>query len=350
MVTKTADDLRALVQKMLVAAGADDQTAFAVSDHLVQSNLAGVETHGVNQLWRYLLDIRNGQIVPDAQPAVLKQTANSALVSGNWTFGHAVAKFGMELGIEKAKAGDIAIISMVQLHHIGRVGTYGEMAAREGMVGMTFGAGYCQTAKRTAPYGGRGRVLDTNPISMGFPNPQESDDRPVLLDYATTTKAHSAVYLAKRRGQDLPPGLVIDKDGNPSTDPNAFYDDGSLLPFGLHKGYCLMMAVEFLGRIISGSDEYIDPNRGDMLFRHQGVTMIVFKADLFRSMPDYNKSAFDMAQWTRSIDPAPGFDQVMMPGDPEATRRAEYLRDGIPIADDVWKTIVDEAKTLGVDV
>jgi LDH2 family malate/lactate/ureidoglycolate dehydrogenase len=350
MIRKSPQELHDLVQAILAAAGASEAHAETVAEHLVAAEVAGVETHGLRPIWVYFRDIRNGQLLPAAPPEILKETDSSALISGGWTFGHVAAKYGMEVAIEKASASNIAIVSLVQLHHIGRVGHYAEMAAKAGMVGIITGAGYCRPAGRTAPYGGREKILDTNPISMGFPNPEEPDQRPVLLDYATTFRAQGALYLAQLRGQELPPGFVIDRDGNPSTDPNELDNGGAMLPFGTYKGYALMMAVEYLARICSGSDDHIEAQHGSDMFRHQGVTMIVFKADLFRSMEEYAQSAREMSRTARAVAPAPGFDAVRMPGDPEADARAERLQEGIPVADDIWQMVVEEATTLGVSV
>ncbi len=346
----TAQKLHDTLSRVLLAAGASERNADIVAEHLVASEQAGVATHGLRPMYVYFNDIASDQLLPAAGPDILEESPTSALITGNWGFGQVAAKFAMELAIEKAAAANIAIVSLVQLHHIGRVGYYSEMAAAAGMAAIVVGAGYCKSERRTAPYGGRGKVLDTNPISIGFPNPQEPDGRPVLLDYATTFKAQGALFLSKIRGEQLAPGFVIDSDGNPSTDPNVLDNGGAMLPFGTYKGFALMMVVEYLARIISGSDDHIDPNFGDDMFRHQGVTMIVIRADLFRSMESYADAALDMSQQVRAVPPAPGFDKVRMPGDPEADARIESESEGICIADDIWQLLADHAVTVGVDV
>ena len=259
------------------------------------------------------------------------------------------AEFGVNVAVKKAKAVGIAIVSLVQLHHIGRVGHYGELAADQGMVAITAGAGYCMNHRCAVPYGGREKLLDTNPFSVAFPNPKESDHRPVLLDYATTFRAQGALHLMAKRNQTAPPGFGIDKEGHPSTDANELSLGGAMLPFGTHKGYALMMAVEYLGRLISGSDDYVNKgDGGDDMFRHQGVTMIVFRADMFRSEDSYTDAAWEMAQSVRAVSPAPGFDCVRMPGDPEAETRARRSVGAIPITDDLWAMLEEEAEKLGV--
>ncbi|MCE2397181.1 Ldh family oxidoreductase, partial [Candidatus Poribacteria bacterium] len=121
---------------------------------------------------------------------------------------------------------------------------------------------------------------------------------------------------------------IVDKDGNPSTDANDFVNGGGHVPFGGHKGYALMMATEFLGRIFTGADAFVDSKHGGPIMRHQGVTFIAFKADLFQPFSDYANRADEMGRRVRAIPPAPGFDEVLMPGDPEVRTRANRQRDG----------------------
>lgn len=345
MILKAADELEPLTKAILCAGGADERNADVVAEHLVLANLSGVDTHGVWHVSGYVDAIRDGHLVPTAWPKVVEQTPTSALISGNWTFGQTAARKAMEVAIEKAKSQNIAIVSLVQSHHIGRLGHYAELAAAEGMISMVWGGGYCRESPRTVPFGGRKAILDTNPIAMGFP---AGDDSPMILDFATTTLSGVKVINAQRRGQNLPPGCIVDKDGNPSIDPNDFTNGGAFVAFGAHKGYALMMAAEFFGRIFSGSDGYAESERGGPIFGRQGVTMAVCRADLFQPSPQYSQNAVAMERSIRSVPPAPGFDQVLVPGDKEAQTRIKRRREGIPIDDDVWQSVVEVAERLGV--
>ena len=169
MHTISAEALHNLVRDILLAAGADERNADRVAEALVSSNLAGVDTHGVFQLPGYVAQIERGELVPTAWPEVMSKTPNSALVKGNWTFGHVVAKYTMEVAIAKAREHDVCIASHVQALHIGRLGEYAEMAASEGMVGFVLASGYGAIKPVAVPYGGRKPVLHTNPISIGVP-------------------------------------------------------------------------------------------------------------------------------------------------------------------------------------
>jgi LDH2 family malate/lactate/ureidoglycolate dehydrogenase len=180
---------------------------------------------------------------------------------------------------------------------------------------------------------------------MGFPAGQEPT---MMFDYATTALSGVKVVNAQRRGQQVPPGCIVDKDGNPTTDPNDFFNGGAYVAFGGYKGYALMMAAEFLGRIFVGSDDFVEAGRAGPTLRHQGVTMIVLKADLFVPFAEYAEWADEMERRVRAVPPAPGFEEVLVPGDPEVRTREARQRDGIPIADDVWKSITELAASLGL--
>lgn len=347
MIVKTADELHELTKRILIAAGTDDRNADGVVEHLVQANLSGVDTHGVWHVGGYVAAIKAGEIVPTAWPEISKETAASALVTGNWTFGQVAAKYAMGVAIEKARAHDMAVVGLVQCHHIGRLGHYVEMAASEGMISMVWAGGYAEEAPVAVPYGGCARVLSTNPMAMGFPAGKEPR---MMFDFATTAISGVKVVNAQSRHEQLPPGCIVDKDGNPSTDPNDFFDGGGHVPFGRHKGYALMMAAEFLGRIFTGADAFVEANRAGPFMRHQGVVMVVFKADLFQPLAEYAERADEMERRVRAVPPASGFEEVLVPGDPEVRTRAIRQRDGIPITDDVWQSIADVAASLGVTV
>ena len=348
MVIKTAAELNKLSREALLAAGADERNANRVAEALVSSTLRGVDTHGILHLPSYVEKIQNGEIVPTAWPEIRQEDATSALIAGNWTFGHVTAKYAIEVAIEKAASHNLAVVSAVQLNHIGRLGEYAEIAAANEMLAVIWAGGYGVEEPVAVPYGGRERVLSTNPISMGFP---VGDGPPIVIDYATTVIAGSKVLTARDKNEQLPPGSIVDKDGNPSTDPMDFLEGGSLLPFGGHKGYALMLAVEFLARILPAADAFAtEEKRGGSTFRHSGVTMMVLKADLFQSLTDYSARMEDLGNQVRSVPPAPGFDEVILPGDLEARAEEARKRDGIPIADALWERLETLAESLGVDI
>ncbi len=340
-----ARDLHALVKDILVAAGASETNAERMGEALVSSNMAGVDTHGVVPLALYVSQIKSGELVPTASPEIVKETANSALVRGNWTFGHVVAEYTMRLAIDKARDHDIGIASMMESGHIGRLGEYAEMAIAEGMIGLVLAGGYGAEVPTAVPFGGREAALHTNPVSMGFP---AGDETPMFFDFATTTIAGTKANLAKNRGEQVPPGSMIDDEGNLTTDASGWPDRRALTAFGQHKGYAIMLANEVMGRILSDADSYADTEKGGVTMRHQGVTMIAIKADLFQPMARFGGRVDDLERKMRAVPPAKGFQEVLVPGDLEAKARESRSRDGVPVMDDIWALLTGLAEEFGV--
>ena len=174
-----------------------------------------------------------------------------------------------------------------------------------------------------APYWGRQPGLHTNPISIGFPDGEEQF---LSLDYATTTVSWSKVILAQKGLFDIPADAIIDSEGNPSSTPSDFFEGGPHLPFGRHKGYALMVTIEALGKILAGSDTHAMADRERDLMRHQGVSMIVIKADAFRPLAQFTGQIDNLEQSLRNVPAAPGFDRVLSPGDPEKQARRKRLK------------------------
>jgi LDH2 family malate/lactate/ureidoglycolate dehydrogenase len=347
MTVITPAALKSLAMTILKAVGTDELNAEVVAGHLVSANLCGVDTHGIRTLPGYVDDIAKGYIVPTAGPTVLNESSTTALISGNWGFGQVTAKFAMERAIEKAAAANIAIVALVQVNHIGRLGQYAEDAAAKGMISMIWAGGFGEEAPAAVPYGGRTKLLHTNPIAMGFPGGEEAR---LMFDFATTAASGVKVLNAYRRNEPLPEGWIVDKEGNPTCTASDFYEGGGHIPFGGYKGYAFMMAAEFLGRILTGSDAHAQADRGGPIMRHQGITMIVTRPDLFQPFTDYARRADDLIRRTHAIPPAPGFKEVLVPGDPELRTRALRHRDAIPIPEDHWQELIQVTQSLGLTI
>lgn len=338
--------LRRLAEQIFVAAGASSANAERVADALVEANLAGHDSHGVQHIPGYVGAIRDGTIVPDATPEVLRDAAATALVSGNWTFGHVAAHAATEIAIAKAKVSGVAAVGLVRLNHIGRLGEYAEMAARAGVVAMVAAGGFAEERGQAVPYGGARPALGTNPIAMGFPG----GERPAMvLDFATTAIAAGKIAIARTNGQALPANAIIDHAGQPSTDPNAYFEGGALLPFGGHKGYALSMAVEFLGRVLTGSEAFAAEGHGGPYFARSGATIVAIDPAQFGAIDQYCLRADAAIDRIKSVPPAPGFAEVLVPGEPEHRTRQARLIDGIPVPDSTWQSIRDTAVALGLE-
>src|SRR5215813_13926307 len=242
--------LRDLGRRIFEAAGTPTDIADHVAGHLVDSNLAGHDSHGVIRIPWYVAQVRDGSIHPGARPRIVDDRAAAALVSGEWGFGHPAATAAVDAACERARHNGLGAAGLVRANHIGRLGTYMERSAAGGLVGMMW-LGGLSTGRSVVPYGASRGLYGTNPMSFAFPAGAAGT---LLLDFATTAIAAGKVSVARDKGVPLPAGAIIDREGRPSTDPDAFLNGGALLPFGGHKGYALAFFAQVLGQALTGGD------------------------------------------------------------------------------------------------
>ena len=340
MPTFTPAELHRLTAEIFRAAGAPDDLAAQVADVLVDNHLAGHDSHGSLRIPEYVAGIRAGHIVPQARPEVLEETAATALVSGGWGFGQVAALFAANLAIEKALRERVAVVSVVRANHTGRLAAFTQRAAARGVAMFMAIGTVSHDDLRTAPYGGAGPAFGTNPISFALPG---ADGPPIILDFATSSIAAGKIKAAKARHDPLPPGAVVAADGRPTTDPDDFFQGGFLLPFGGHKGYALAVIAELLSGPLAAADAYPRP------VPRSGIFIFALDAATFRPLEAYHRALEPIVARIKGVRPAPGFDEVLLPGEPEARTRERREREGIPLPDDTWTAVRGLAAELGVD-
>ncbi|MCH8279372.1 MAG: Ldh family oxidoreductase [Chloroflexi bacterium] len=340
----TPEYLHKVAYQIYRAKGVSHDEAEVVATHQIKANLVGHDSHGVIHIREYVERIDRGHIVPGAPFVVEKEAPCTAVINGNWGFGFVVTERAMRMAIEKAKTHGVAAITIHFQSHIGRLGDYPTMAVQEGMIAMITadsGAG----PKAVAPFGGRGRRLGTNPICFGMPSDLEGT---VLLDMATSAVAAGKISLARSRGEQVPPGWLIDKDGNPTTDPEDYRAGGAILPVGAdqgHKGYGLSFMVEIFSGLLTGLGFGLDPQA-----RHNdGVFIAVFNVEHFRPLDEFKKEVKEFAEFVKTSPPAAGFTEVLYPGEPEYRTEQTRRRDGIFVEDETWEQITTMMKDLKVE-
>jgi LDH2 family malate/lactate/ureidoglycolate dehydrogenase len=325
------------------AKGTPDHEAEIVATHQVKANLVGHDSHGVIHIPEYCERIDKGHIVPGAPFVVEKETPTTAVINGNWGFGFVVTEKAMRMAIDKARTQGVGAITVHYQSHIGRLGDYPTMAAQEGMIGLITadsGAG----PKAVAPFGGRARRLGTNPICIGLPSDLEGQ---VLLDMATSAVAAGKIALARNRNEPVPPGWIVDKEGNPTTNPHDYSAGGAILPVGAdqgHKGYGLSFMVEVFSGLLTGLGFGIDPQA-----RHNdGCFISVFKVDHFRPLEQFKKEVKEFAEFIKTSPPAAGFTEVLYPGEIEYRTELKRRKEGIFVEDETWRQITGLMEELGV--
>jgi uncharacterized oxidoreductase len=317
------------------AAGAAEDEAQIVMEHLVGANLAGHDSHGVILIPSYINRIKRGHIVPGAPLQIERESSTTAHLNGNWGFGYVVTTRAMEMAIAKAQAHNVAAITIHLQGHVGRLADYPLMAAKAGMIGMiTCDSG--RSPKSVVPFGGRAARLGTNPISVAFPSDLEG---PIFLDMATSAVAAGKLSVKRNRGEPAPLGWIVDKDGNDTTNVNDFYNGGAILPMGgdqAHKGYVLSFMVETLSGILTSLGFGIDPQG-----RHNDGTFIsVFNVSAFRPLDKFKRDIEAFVRYLKETPPAAGFTEVLYPGELEYRTAQQRRRDGIFVEEETWNQLM----------
>lgn len=326
--------LTMLIRDSLAAGGFSVTNADIVSRHLVDAEMKGVSSHGVNRLGLYLNEVANDVIDPKAKPIVTSPRDGLLHVDGSKGIGIVAMVTATDALIETAGACGIAAAGIVNCGHSGRMGAYAEQAAEAGFLALSFGGGGRRKWGNVVPFGGVEPVMSTNPYTLGLPGKSKDS---VVCDFAISTVATGKVAVARANGELLPPGAVIDKNGDESQDPEAYYDGGALLPAAGPKGSGLGIIAELMG----------DAMLGDCV--EYNWLMILIRADAFLSRSTYNKRAAEFVDHVRGTKTAAGFEKVIMPGERETTLAKSAAANGIVIGDGVWDGIVGAAKSVGVE-
>jgi LDH2 family malate/lactate/ureidoglycolate dehydrogenase len=336
--TVSADRLLVISRRIFEAAGTPADLAEIVSDHLINANLAGHDSHGVIRIPSYVQTIKRGQLDPAARPSTLEDRGPTIRVDGNWAFGQVAARYAIDLAIARAKEVGVALVGIVHANHIGRVGEYPTLAAERGVAAFVTVGGLGQSV---APHGGRKGGLGTNPISFGFP---AASHPPFLVDFATSAIAGGKVMVARAKSEPLPPGSLIDADGRPSQDANQYFAGGALLPFGAHKGYGLSLGRALFSGVLTQA-AHADGGRGG---RGGGVLMLAIDAGVFGPAERAVADADALMEKIKAVPPAEGVAEVLVPGEPEARSRQRRGQEGVPVPESTWKEIGETAASLGV--
>jgi len=337
-----AETLRRLSKEIFTAYGAPAEEAELVSEFLVKANLCGHDSHGVIRVIQYVKAIEDGVLKPGAKIDIVRETRSSALLKGNWGFGQVVAKKAMELAIEKAKKNSVSVICAFDLYHIGRLADYTMLAAENSMIGIAM----VNSTPIVAPYGGIERLISTAPISYAFPTGKENM---FILDIATSVCAEGKVRVSLHKGERLPEGYIIDKEGNPSTTPADLYEGGAILPLGGdlvgYKGFGLGLVVEVMGGILSSAGcAYETDKKGNGLFFE------AINIEDFVPIDEFKNRIDALMRRIKSSKLRPGFREILLPGEPELRTEMKRRKGGIYLPEKTWDEIVKIADKKGIKV
>jgi len=299
----------------------------SIAELMVRADVQGSEGHGVFRLPQYVRRIKGGAVNVKPDIRVVREAAGMALVDGDNGMGHLVMRFATEKAIEKAQSAGVAWVGVKWSNHAGPASLYASMPAERDMIGLYLAVG---NANHLPPWGGLDMLLSTNPIAVAVPAAEEPA---IVLDMATTVAAYGKVKTKAQRGEAMPEGWMMDRSGQPLTDPKRA-NEGFLLPIGGYKGYGLALVFGLLAGTLNGAamgKDVVDFNADETTPTNTGHAIVAINVEAFQPVAEFKKSVDVLVRDLRGSQRLPGVDRIRLPGEGSHAARADRLQHGIPL-------------------
>jgi uncharacterized oxidoreductase len=343
------EGLRRVAESILQSAGSEAEEAAIVADHLVRSNLAGHDSHGVGMLPYYVRSLTRGLLRPNTPAERVKDDGPILMFEGGRGYGQRTAREAMAAAIERCADTGLVLTTLRGSHHIGRVGTYGEQALEAGFVSIHF-VNVQDHPPLLAPFRGSDARFGTNPICVAVPGSERTE--PILLDMATSKIALGKARIAMNEGEPVREGLLIDHRGRPTTDPRVMFaesDRGALLPIGEHKGYGLALACELLAGVLSGGGTIQPKNVRSGAIVNNMLTFVIDPRRLV-DLPWMAGEIDAMVAYAKGSPPTAADEPVLVAGDPERLNAAERGAAGVAVDETTWRELERAGVSVGLAV
>jgi LDH2 family malate/lactate/ureidoglycolate dehydrogenase len=343
--TVKTEKLQHFIAQSFGAVGIPEQDAQTVSSLMAEADLQGSDGHGVIRLPSYIKRIQAGGINKTPNIHVVQERAATAIVNGDNGLGHLVVNRAAQLAIEKARSCGVAWVGTRYSNHAGPASLYARQPLQHDMLGLYFAVG---NANHLPPWGGMDMLLSTNPIAAAIP---AGDEPPVVLDMATTVAAYGKVKAKAKKGELMPEGWMIDRQGQPLLDPNRS-NEGFLLPIGGHKGYGLALMVGLLAGTLGGAAmgrDVVDFNADFHSVTNTGQAILVLDLNAFGNPQDFKNAVDVLVRDLRSSAKLPGVERIWLPGEQSHLRRQRYALEGIPLPAALLQDLNQMARALGIE-
>lgn len=338
----SASEARSFVEKVLIGNGVPQNNAAIVAKCLVEADLRGVDTHGMNRIPSYMARIRQGVLDPKASPTLRQITPAVAQVDGHNGFGFLAAHQGMEAAIEMAKTIGIGMVSVKHSNHFGMSAWVVQQALDAGMMSLVF----TNSSPALPVWGGKSKLMGVSPIACGAPAGKTG--RPFIMDMAPSVAARGKIYKALRRGEKIPDDWALDKEGKRTEDP-AKALEGVMLPMGGPKGSAIAIMMDVFSGVLSGSafaghvTNPYDPSKPADV----GHFLVAIKPDLFMSIDEFKQRMDYLYQRVVGCDKMDGIERIYFPGEIEDRNKEKRLKEGIPLVPAEIEALNKEAERVG---
>jgi L-2-hydroxycarboxylate dehydrogenase (NAD+) len=347
-VSVSFERLKAFIQEAMVRLGLPEDDAAIVANLMAQADLQGSDGHGVSRLPQYARRIKAGGFNTRPYIRVVREQASTALINGDNGMGHLVMSRATAIAIEKAKVSGIGWVNSQFSNHAGPASLYASMPLAHDMIGLYFAVG---NANHLPPWGGLDMLLSTNPIAAAIP---AGSEKPIVLDMATTVAAYGKVKTKALRGELMPEGWMIDREGKLLTDP-ARAEEGMLLPLGGmeagYKGFGLALIIGLIAGTLGGAavgKDVIDFNHDDDGVTNTGQAICAINVSAFGEVAAFKSAVDTLIRDLRGSRRMPGVERITLPGERSEATRVARARDGIPVAAALMRSLDQLAGELGI--
>jgi LDH2 family malate/lactate/ureidoglycolate dehydrogenase len=340
----SAAPLAAFIARAFAAAGLPADDAQILAGLMVEADLRGSDTHGVIRLPLYVRRIRAGGINTKPDIRVVSDRPSAALIDGDNGMGHLVMRRAAHLAIDKAKKTGIGWVGARMSNHAGPAALYVTMPLRHDMIGLYFAVG---SSNHLPPWGGSESLLGTNPMAVAVP---AGDEPPIVLDMAPTVAAYGKVRLKAQRGEQMPVGWMIDRDGKPLTDPKRA-DEGHLLPIGDYKGSGLSLIIGILGGLLNRAAmgrEVIDFVKETGKPTNTGQAVAAIAIETFMPVAEFKRAVDQVVRDIRDSRRLPGVERIWLPGEQSHAKLLDRRAHGVPMPKALRESLDAVARDLGV--
>ena len=339
-----AAELAAFIKRAFEAAGLASEDANIVAGLMVEADLRGSDTHGVIRLPLYLRRLKAGGIAPRPNIRIVQERPGSALVDGGNGIGHLVMRFAAMTAIEKAKRAGVAWVGARMSNHAGPAALYATMPLAHDMIGLYFAVG---SNNHLPPWGSSENLLGTNPIAIAIPSEEEA---PIVLDMAPTVAAFGKVRLKMQRGEEMPVGWMIGRDGKPLTDSKRA-EEGLLLPIGDYKGYGLSLIVGLLAGTLNQAAfgrEVVDFVKEPGRATNTGHAIVALSVEAFAPAAVFKRQVDAAVRAMRAAQRLPGVERIWLPGEQSHLKRQDRTKNGIPMPKSLRDSLDAAARELAI--
>lgn len=328
-----------LIFTLCKCVGMNDEHATVMAEEVSYSDLTGVYSHGISRFANYYKHNKRGTQNPKPNMKITVDNGSTIVLDNDDATGVLGMNTMYDILSKRVREYGVVMGTAFNSTNIGCAAYYCKRAVDEGLVAMVCS----NTGRLMAPYGGRERMMGTNPVAIGIP---AGEEKPLIFDMATSVAAYGKIQAAKREGKSIPEGWALDTEGRPTTDPGAFY---SLIPFGGPKGYCIAVMIDCFASLFSGAalGHKIGWNPDGEMER-TGSCLILIDPSFFRPLDEFKADVDWYIRDMKGSKKAEGVEEIFMPGEIELNKKAEYEKNGIELPPNLCEELAGLAIENGI--